>query len=111
VLSPDKKQLIVVLVVSANCLVTLTGTTGCTRRQKILFYSKDLKRHEIEHVVYVSVIYSSVTLRLTNDTATDSWQFKYELWRSTAAPITTSSAGKQLVTTFQSLTSPNNIIR
>ena len=61
--------------VSANYLVTLTGTTGCTRRQKILFYSEDLKRHEIERV-YVCVIYCSLTLRLMNDTATDSWQFK-----------------------------------
>ena len=95
--------------VSANYLVTLTGTTGCTRRQKISFYPKNLKRHEIERV-NVCVIYSTVTLRLTNDTATDSWKFKYELWRNTAAPLTTSSAGKQLVTIFHSLTSPNNII-
>jgi len=60
---------------SANKFVTLTGTTGCPRRQKILFYSKYPKRHETERL-HVCVIYSSATLRLTNDTAADSWQFK-----------------------------------
>jgi 3-polyprenyl-4-hydroxybenzoate decarboxylase len=61
--------------VSANYTVTLTGTyNGMYKATKKIILFKNPKRHKIERV-YVCVVYSRVTLRLTNDTAADSWLF------------------------------------